>query len=195
LNTRDTFGDVIDNCLLHLYLTAAETSRFTPKVRRNEILVRYLKPMIKDKRYQASKKEIRSLLALGRTDSCDLEAKLIELRNLLLRYNKNATDAQRLFNLLTIIESGLGLKSRFLSSPSDTQREPDMIYMLQEHVENGFIASGEQVAPVSLFLESDKVISVVDLVNATGLFQAEIQQHNVDEKQGHILLIPNSLVQ
>ncbi|ACK48935.1 hypothetical protein Sbal223_4481 (plasmid) [Shewanella baltica OS223] len=80
-------------------------------------------------------------------------------------------------------------------TPSDTQREPDMIYMLQEHVENGFIASGEQVAPVSLFLESDKVISVVDLVNATGLFQTEIQQHNVDEKQGHILLIPNSLVQ
>ena len=146
--------------------------------------------MIKDKRYQASKKEIRSLLALGRTDSCDLEAKLIELRNLSLRYDKNATDAQHLFNLLTIIESGLGFKSRFFSNPSDTQRVPNIIYMLQEQVENGFIESGEQVAPVSLFLESDDITKLVDLINDTGLFLAKMEQHNLATKQGHIVLNP-----
>ncbi|TRY15816.1 DUF2913 family protein [Shewanella hanedai] len=188
MNTRDIFCDVIDNCLLHLYLTTAETSRFTPKIRRNEILVRYLKPMIKVKRYQASKKEIRRLLALARTESCDLEAKLIELRNLSLRHDKNATDAKRLFNLLSIIESGLGFPSRFLSSPSETQRVPNMIYMLQEHVENGFIESGEQVAPVSLFLESDHVTKLIDLINDTGLFLAKMEQHNLVTKQGHIVL-------
>ncbi|MGI2040210.1 DUF2913 family protein [Shewanella frigidimarina] len=190
MNIRDIFCDLIDNSLLHLYLTAAETSRFTPKVRRNEILVRYLKPMIKDKRYQASKKEIRSLLALGRTEGCDLEAKLIELRNLSLRYDKNATDAQRLFNLLSIIENDLGFPSRFLSCPSDTQRVPNMIYMLQEHAENGFIDSGEQVAPVSLFLESDHITKLVDLINDTGFFLAKMEQHNLATKQGHIVLHP-----
>ena len=188
LNSCDIFSDVIDNGLLHLYLTVAETSLFTPRAKRNEILVRYLKPMMKDKQYQVAKSELRSLIGLGRNASCDLEAKLVELRNLSLRYDKNATDAQRLFNLLTIIESGLGFRSRFLSSPSDTLREPNVIYMLQEHVENGFIESGEQVAPVSLFLESDHVTKLVDLINDTQLFLAKLEQHNLATKQGHIVL-------
>ena len=150
--------------------------------------MRYLKPMMKDKQYQAAKNELRSLIALGRNASCDLESKLIEFRELSLRYDKNASDAQRLFNLLTIIESGLGFPSRFLSSSSDTQRVPNIIYMLQEHVENGFIESGEQVAPVSLFLESDNVTKLVDLINDTGLFLVKIEQHDLATKQGHIVL-------
>ena len=63
-------------------------------------------------------------------------------------------------------------------------------YMLQEHVENGFIDTGEQVAPVSLFLESDKVETLVDFINETGLFYAEMQQINNIAQQGHILLNP-----
>ena len=181
---------MIDNGLLHLYLTAAETSRFTPKVRRNEILVRYLKPMIKDKRYQGSKKEIRSLLALGRTASCDLEAKLIELHNISLRYDKNTTDAKGLFDLLTIIERELNIPTIFLDWISDVKRGSNIIYMVQEHVENSFIESGEQVAPVSLFLESDHVTKLVDLINDTGLFLVKMEQHNLATKQGHIVLHP-----
>ncbi|WP_220783859.1 DUF2913 family protein, partial [Shewanella sairae] len=72
--------------------------------------------------------------------------------------------------------------TKFLNVLGDSQTFPNTIYMLQEHVENGFIVSGEQVAPVSLFLESDKVTTLVDFINGTGLFQAEIQQHNEDAK-------------
>lgn len=190
LNSRDMLSDVVDNALLNLYLTIAETSRLTPQTKRNEILIRYLKPMIKDKRYQSSKKEIRSLLVVGRTKICDLEAKLVELRNLSLSYDKTATNARCLFNLLTIIESVQGLPSRFLNDLNDTLQAPNVIYLLKEQVENGFIESGKQVAAISLFLESDVVPHLVDAINDTKLFQAKIQQHNLLRKQGHIVLHP-----
>ena len=190
VNSSYDFCDVLDNALLHLYLSVAETERFTPQAKRNDILVRYLKPMIKDKRYQQAKKEIRSLISLGRIASYDLESKIVGLYELSQRYDQQATKAKQLFDLLTFIEAELTLPTRFLNVRGNERKLPNTIYMLQEHIENGFTVSGEQVAPVSLFLESDKVIDVVDLVNATGLFLAEIQQHNVDEKQGHILLHP-----
>ncbi|WP_220783770.1 DUF2913 family protein, partial [Shewanella sairae] len=98
--------------------------------------------------------------------------------------------AKQLFNLLSLIESELNLLARFLSILNGREPLPNVIYLLQEHVENGFIESGEQVAPVSLFLESDKVTTLVDFINGTGLFQAEMQQHNEDAKQGHIVLHP-----
>ena len=62
--------------------------------------------------------------------------------------------------------------------------------MLQEHIEHGFNEAGEQVAPVSLFLESDKVCGLVEAIKQTGLFSAEMQQINEETQQGHILLHP-----
>ncbi|ABX49166.1 MULTISPECIES: DUF2913 family protein [Shewanella] len=190
MDTYDIFNDVLDNALLHLYMSVAETERFTPKAKRNDILVRYLKPMIKDKRYQQAKKEIKRLVALGRVASCDLESKLIELNELSQRYDLQATKAKQLFDLLTCIETELALPARFLNVADNGIKLPNTIYMLQEHIDNGFTLAGEQIAPVSLFLESDKVIGVVDLINAAGLFLAEIQQYSADVKQGHILLHP-----
>ena len=190
LSESDIFCDVIDNGLLHLYLTAAETSRFTTKGKRNNILISYLKPMIKDKRYQPCKKDIKNLLLFARVVNSDLEAKLVELRDLSLRYASNATDAKQLFNLLTIIKREQGFPAFFLNGISDPKRVPNTIYIVQEHVENGFIDTGEQVAPVSLFLESDKVETLVDFINETGLFYAKIQQINNINQKGHILLNP-----
>lgn len=190
LSESDIFCDVIDNGLLHLYLTTAETSRFTTKGKRNNILISYLKPMIKDKRYQPCKKDIKNLLLFARVVNSDLEAKLVELRDLSLRYASNATDAKQLFNLLTIIKREQGFPAFFLNGISDPKRVPNTIYIVQEHVENGFIDTGEQVAPVSLFLESDKVETLVDFINETGLFYAKTQQINNIIQQGHILLNP-----
>lgn len=190
MNEVDVFCDVLDNALLHLYLSVAETNRFTPKAKRNEILVRYLKPMIKDMPFKKAKKEIKNLISLGRVTSCDLEAKLVELYELSKRYDQKVTDARQLFNLLTLIDAELTLSTKFLNVLGNEQTLPNTIYMLQEQVENGFVESGEQVAQVSLFLESELVTRLAEFINSTGLFQAEIQQHNAVAKQGHIVLHP-----
>jgi len=190
LSEPDIFCDVIDNALLHLYLTTAETTRFTPKAKRNEILIRYFKPMIKNKRFKSCKKDIKKLLICARVLNSDLETEIIDLRGLSLRYNNNHADAKKLYSLLTLIQSEQGLSAIFLNDNCDTKRVPNTMYMLQEHIENGFIDTGEQIAPVSLFLESNKVETLVDFINETGLFYAKTQQINNIIQQGHILLNP-----
>ncbi len=179
---------LVDNSLLHLYLTVAETSRVVPVHKRNEILVRHLKPMLKDRRYRRIKSELRRLLSTGRSTKGDLEAKLVDVRDLALRVEQNATEAQKLFELLEILRYKLGLDSRFVNETE--RRIPGFIYMLEEHVEHGFNQAGEQVSPVSLFLESDKVSGLVGAIEQTGLFRAEIQQMSEDKQQGHFLLHP-----
>ena len=192
MSEPDILCDVIDNALLHLYLTVTETTRYTPIPKRNEALLRYLKPLAKDKAYRGARKEIRSFLALGKKPGCNLESKLVELHELSLRYDKNASDARRLFNMLGQIEDRLGFPTRFIDYLNGEQPQANTIYMLQEHIENGFIESREQVAPVSLFLESSKVASLLEFINTSGLFLAELQQMNEGAKQGHIVLHPTT---
>lgn len=192
MSEPDILCDVIDNALLHLYLTVTESTRYTPIPKRNEALLRYLKPLAKDKAYRGARKEIRSFLALGKKPGSNLESKLVELHELSLRYDKNASDARRLFNMLGQIEDRLGFPTRFIDYLNGEQPQANTIYMLQEHIENGFIESGEQVAPVSLFFESSKVASLLEFINTSGLFLAELQQMNEGAKQGHIVLHPTS---
>lgn len=195
MSEPDILCDVIDNALLHLYLTVAETTRYTPIPKRNEVLLRYLKPLAKDKAYRGARKEIRSFLVLGKTRGCNLESKLIELHELSLRYDKNASDAHQLFDVLGQIEDRLGFPTRFINYLNKgEQPQANTIYMLQEHIENGFVESGEQVAPVSLFLESSTVVSVQAFINESGLFLAELQQMNEGAKQGHIVLHPKLML-
>ena len=185
---HDLMNNLVDNALLHLYFSVQESTRFIPVPTRNEILVRYLKPKLKDSHYRQVKRELRNMLSIGRKTKGDLEAKLVELRKLYQRLEKNITDAQKLFDLLEILRCEQGLESRFINE--DERRVPGFIYMLQEHVEHGFNEAGEQVAPVSLFLESDKVCGLVEAIKQTGLFSAEMEQINEETQQGHILLHP-----
>ncbi|QDO84066.1 DUF2913 family protein [Shewanella psychropiezotolerans] len=106
--------------------------------------MRHLKPMLKDSRYRRIKSELRRLLSTGRSAKGDLEAKLVDVRDLALRVEQNATEAQKLFELLELLEIlryKLGLDSRFVNETE--RRIPGFIYMLEEHVEHGFNQAGE----------------------------------------------------
>ncbi len=153
---------LVDNSLLHLYLTVAETPRIVPVHKRNEILVRHLKPMLKDSRYRRIKSELRRLLSTGRSGKGDLEAQLIQVQGFTLQAEQNVTEAQKLFNLLEILRYEQGLDSRFVNETE--RRLPGIIYMLQDHIDNGFNHDGGLVAPVSLFLESDKLSGLAEAI-------------------------------
>ena len=75
MSEPDILCDVIDNALLHLYLTVTETTRYTPIPKRNEALLRYLKPLVRDKAYRGARKELRSFLALGKKPGWGIEHK------------------------------------------------------------------------------------------------------------------------
>ncbi len=69
---------------------------------------------------------------------------------------------------------------------------PDVIYVLPEHIENCFSDEGMQVAPVSLFIESERAMNLLSIIGESQLFSAEMQEWNETTHQAHILLHPIS---
>ncbi|WP_227992832.1 MULTISPECIES: DUF2913 family protein [Shewanella] len=181
-------SDLVDNALLHLYFSVEETSRFIPMSKRNEILVRYLKPKLKDNHYRQIKRELRGLLAIGRSAKGDLETRLVEVRKVYQDPEKRSTDVHKLFDLLKILRCEQGLGNQLVNENDEGVAE--FIYMLEEDVAHAFNQVGEQVAPVSLFLGSNRIHDVIEVVERTGVFSAELQPLTEDTQQGHILLHP-----
>ena len=180
---------LVDNSLLHLYITITETTRLVPVHKRNGILVRYLKPMLKDSRYRRVKNELRSLLSTGRSPKGNLEAQLLDIRDIGLNVEKNASDTQNLFTLLESLRCKQGLDSRIIASEKE-RMIPDMIYMLREHIENGFNDAGEQLTLLSLLLPSEKISDAIEEIELTGFFKPLMEHIDRDTQQGHILLHP-----
>ncbi|MDR8525305.1 DUF2913 family protein [Shewanella fidelis] len=185
---NELLNNVVSSALLHLYLTAVESSRFIPKAQRNSLLVRYLKPKLKLSSHRPVKNELRKLLAIGRSENESLESKLNELNQLFVQRGGVVNDADKLFNLLELLRSEYRLNSRFVYESEP--RAAGVIYLLQEHVVCAFSDSGFQLSPISLFLESDKAHELADIINQTKLFKAEMKQFNRELQQGHIVLHP-----
>ncbi|MGR5205261.1 DUF2913 family protein, partial [Photobacterium damselae] len=55
-------SELIENSLLHLYGQVSASSRFVPTHKRNEILVRFLKPKVKQPQFKLVKTEIKRML-------------------------------------------------------------------------------------------------------------------------------------
>ncbi|WP_240513913.1 DUF2913 family protein [Photobacterium damselae] len=183
-------ANIVDNALLHLYGVVSQTQRFVPTIKRNEILVRYLKPKLKSLRFKSIKAELKILIAIGRKRNGNLEAKLLELNRLANKYYQDMTDAHLLFKLMEILEDEYGFDSKLFDPNSIAI--PDVIYVLPEHIENCFSDEGMQVAPVSLFIESERAMNLLSIIGESQLFSAEMQEWNETTHQAHILLHPIS---
>ena len=48
----------------------------------------------------------------------------------------------------------------------------------------------EQVAPVSMLIQSDKAPTLIDIINEQRSFQAEMKEWNDVSKQAHLVLHP-----
>jgi hypothetical protein len=90
LREHENLRILCDNCLLHLYSILDATKGFVPTVARNAILVRYLKSKEKTLMYKTIKKDIKTLILTGRKGTMNLEAKLLELKEL----NLNVINAE-----------------------------------------------------------------------------------------------------
>lgn len=179
---------IVVDSLLHLYLLISDSKGFVPSAKRNEILVRYIKPKLKDDNYKNAKPELKRLLIIGRSKTGNLENKLNEIYAHVLHEMNNVTDAQRLFDLLEDLKHQHKLDSKFIID--NEARKPKFIYLLQSHIENCFGEKGEQVAPISLFLESPRANELEGMINETGLFIAEEYEINQAMQQVHVLLHP-----
>ncbi|RWX52871.1 DUF2913 family protein [Photobacterium chitinilyticum] len=181
-------SEVIENSLLHLYNQVSLSDRFVPLEKRNALLCKYLKPKIKQPCYKPIKGEIKRMVLAGQGIDGDLEAKLNELNIMALEHQSRTNDAQRLYDLLNILLKEHGFDSRLFDESA--KAETEVIYVLQDHLVNCFEANGKQVAPVSLLIESERSESLIDYINESQLFLAELKETNVSTCQRHILLHP-----
>ncbi|PSU44527.1 hypothetical protein C9J12_27035 [Photobacterium frigidiphilum] len=190
-NYHQLLSDVIENSLLHLYGQVASNDHFVPLAKRNTLLCKYLKPKLKQPEYKVIKGDIKRMVLVGQRKGGDLEAKLNELYTLSLSYQAKANDAQRLYDLLNILLHEHGFDSKLFDE--SVKAKPDVIYILQDHLENCFEANGKQTAPVSMLIESDRVSALVHTINDTQLFNAELaelKEVHSNKQQAHILLHP-----
>ncbi|HIF9334053.1 TPA: DUF2913 family protein [Photobacterium damselae] len=184
-------SNVVDNALLHLYSEVSASARFVPTIKRNEILVRYLKPKLKSSKYKLVKAELKTMIGIGRKQEGNLEVKLIELNQLANKHRQDTTDAHSLFKLMELLDAEHDFDSKLFNP--DIISVADVIYILPDHIEHCFADDGKQVAPVSLFIESERVTELLLAVDNSELFTTELKEWNDETKQAHILLHPVQL--
>ncbi|MGF1872027.1 DUF2913 family protein [Photobacterium indicum] len=184
--TDQLITSTIENTLLHLYGVLAQSTRFVPITKRNDILVRYLKPKIKHPKYKAIKTEIRAMLAIARKNNGNLEQKLWELNKEATKYTFSGNDLQPLFELLTDIHHTHHFESMLLNK--DKSIETDIIYINNEHFQQNFTDEGQQIAPLSLFITSSRTAELIDLINQSPGFKATLQSIDKITQQATIEL-------
>lgn len=190
LHYHKQLSTVIENSLLHLYSQVSLDTRFVPVAKRNAILCKYLKPKVKQPQHKLIKGDIKRMVIAGQKAGANLENKLLELSRMASSYKQTINGAQRLFDLLNFLFDEHGIDSRIYHDGEQT--EPEVIYILSDHLEHCFKDDGEQMSPVSLLIEfaNNTPDYLINLINQTQLFTTSLYEHNKDKKQTHIQLHP-----
>ncbi|WP_333909547.1 DUF2913 family protein [Vibrio algivorus] len=177
-------NNTVTYALLHLLCQVSLCERRVPVTKRNEILVKYLKPKLKDKRLANIKKELKLMIQIARTPNSNLEEKLHELNQQAIDVKASSRD--NLIRLLADLKDNDGFDSQVFDEGQPT--EPDVLCMLEEHIEHCFDELGYQIAPISMLIESARAYELLDIINHNNSFRAEMKEWNDSTKQAHLLL-------
>ena len=180
---------LVTDALLHLLCQVSIHTRRVTTQARNEILVRYLKPKLKDKRLANVKKDIKLMLITGRKNGSNLEMKLYDINEQAKK--TDLASVEKLYSLLVYLDDQHAIPSR-LHSEEETI-ESGVLYLLQEHIEACFNDEQRQVAPISMLIQSENGPGLVDAIHAHGWFQAEVKEWNPDTAQTHLLVHPKEI--
>ncbi len=180
-------NQTVSLALLHLYGQMAQSTRFTPTHKRNDILVKFLKPKLKDKNLYAIRAELRRLLNTGRQKNGDLEYALNQINEGIQEIHING--ALKLHSLLEYLGKEQGLNSELFVEGTTAQY--GVMYLLEEHITEGFNAdTGEQLAPVSILIQHERALELLSSITHHGAFMAELKEWNAETHQAHIQLHP-----
>ncbi|WP_234498153.1 DUF2913 family protein [Vibrio maritimus] len=177
---------VVSNALLHLLCKISVSERHIPTAKRNEILIRYLKPKASDKAYSNIKKDIKLMLQVGRHKRGNLERRLYQLND--KAKETKIIGAERLYSLLVYLYDHEGIESKLFEEGQTP--EPGILYMLESHIENCIDEDDNQVSPMSMLIQLERAPELIDIINQHGCFQAEMKEWNSDTFQAHLLLHP-----
>ncbi|WP_061011077.1 DUF2913 family protein [Vibrio sp. CUB2] len=176
----------ITHALLHLLCKVSASQRFVPTQSRNEILIKYLKPMLADKSLSNIKKDIKMMINTARKKGGNLEIRLHKLNTQANR--TKLAGSEKLYSLLAHLYDKEGIESRLFEEGNTA--EPDIVYILEAQIEHGFDLKHEQLRPLSMLIQSERANELVDSINTHGFFVAKMKEWNEEEKQAHILVHP-----
>jgi hypothetical protein len=177
---------LITHALLHLLSQVSRSSRYVPVTRRNEILLKYLKPKLGDKALSNIKKDIKLMIQTARSKGSNLEMKLYELND--KAKQTKIAGAEKLYSLLVYLYDEERIESRLFEEGQAT--EPGILYLLEEHIEHCFDYDDSQIAPLSMLIQLERAPELIDVINRHGWFIAEMKEWNSDTSQAHLLLHP-----
>ncbi|GAL14648.1 hypothetical protein JCM19233_5660 [Vibrio astriarenae] len=101
---RDELDTLVTHALLHLLCQVAHSSRFVPSHKRDEILVKFIKPKVSDKAYRAIKSELKTMVSIGKKKGGQLERKLYKLQTLSAQSKASINAMEGLYKLLSFLE-------------------------------------------------------------------------------------------
>ena len=182
METSSQLTDIVQNTLLHLYLSVSQTHSFVPAHTRNQIITKYLKPKLKLPQFKAVKSEIKTLVLVGKKKNADLEAKLLELRDVLEKKNTGGAvpkaDVDRLFAYLAVLDEQHNIDSKM--SDENIPLVSDCLYLYQHELEQNINENGMITAPLNMLIQSDHVDTLMSVVRA---FDFQITSQGVDAAQ------------
>ncbi|WP_305816668.1 DUF2913 family protein [Photobacterium leiognathi] len=189
METSPQLNDIVQNTLIHLYLSVSQTHSFVPAHTRNQIISKHLKPKLKSPKFKAVKSEIKMLLLTGKKKNADLEAKLLELREILEKKNSSGVgrkaDVDRLFAYLAVLHEQHDIDSKMFDE--NTPLVSDCLYLYQAELEQNINENGTITAPLKLLIQADNVDMLMSVVREFGF---QITSLGVDGGQSiHRLLL------
>lgn len=185
LKHYQALDELVTNALLALYCTMSQQGGFWTTKKRNELLVKYIKPKLKKPQFLTCKNEIKTMLSIGRSATGSLEQKLWDINRLNLEYQAKFSQADELYIML----SGLFEQHQFPSMLENSEKdlERDTLYMKEKGIENGFDEDNNQIKPLPMTVRTERLKALIEAVQAKGIYRVEVD--HVDEHEViHLLL-------
>jgi hypothetical protein len=176
LKYHQAFSELVLHSLLHIMMQKAQSTRFIPPKRSNDILVKYLKAQVSRPRYAVCKKDIKTMIGIARKGG-NLLVRLFELHQMNLDYRAKFSQADELYLLFNTLCDQYGYPSRLAPDGhlADDVKD-DTIYMTQEEIETGFDEENRQTKMLSFWVKTPQPHRVVDCVNLIHPYVATIEQ-------------------
>ncbi|PMM00633.1 hypothetical protein BCT63_19775 [Vibrio kanaloae] len=185
LKHYQALDELVTNALLALYCTMSQQGGFWTTKKRNELLVKFIKPKLKKPQFLTCKNEIKTMLSIGRSATGSLEQKLWDINRLNLEYQAKFSQADELYIML----SGLFEQHQFPSMLENSEKdlERDTLYMKEKGIENGFDEDNNQIKSLAMTMKTERLKALIEAVQANGIYRVEVDY--VDEHEViHLLL-------
>ncbi|WGW00191.1 DUF2913 family protein [Vibrio sp. YMD68] len=185
LKHYQALDELVTNALLALYCTMSQQGGFWTVKRRNEQLVKFIKPKVKQPQFSTCKNELKTMLSIGRSPTGNLEHKLWDVNRLNLEYQSKFSQADELYIMLT----GLFERHQFpsmLEAP-EKELEQDTIYLKEKNVEQGFDDDNNQIKPLAMTVKTHRLEVLTEALQANGIYRVDINGMDEDGAT-HLLL-------